>query len=521
MAQLYPAQAEAVQALLNAYQDPELTFQHHLYISGEMGVGKTYMASAVVAQLKPKRVLIVCPSSMPKKWQSVYEDFTGIKPIIFKAIRSPKAKSKEAELSKTAILKEKAVIVNSRDLYLFVKKIYQEDQYFVDHMNKIAHAVRHDDYNFNLAVDLTQYFDFIICDEIHTYKPTMQTFRALAYLCQTNPKLLGLTGTLFKQNIHELHTLLALTNPEFNNLEYSDDNLRDPAWFYPNIWRYISVPISLHDVEIQQAKSEEDIKQDIMPLKGLTLSDEQRAWYDLATLNLKRLGIADKRRDQVTTSYLDLPQVSQPIVRRSSQDNINLNANHSVTTHVRNKYATAMTLKPIRLDKTPKFKQLTSILKENPTNTIIFVQDTTLGRILVNYLDKAFVIPNNLNKAEVAEYVNSRLDNDYDVAIATVKQISTGIDLNSAHQIIWYQVPSDVTTILQAQRRVLRLNSTEDSKVWFLYYKDTAQEQTIIDASNSATNNAAAYNVRAKDNLAKVTGILFGNIDDLDDQEEN
>ena len=43
MAQLYPAQAEAVQALLNAYQDPELTFQHHLYISGEMGVGKTYI----------------------------------------------------------------------------------------------------------------------------------------------------------------------------------------------------------------------------------------------------------------------------------------------------------------------------------------------------------------------------------------------------------------------------------------------------------------------------------------------
>lgn len=208
-------------------------------------------------------------------------------------------------------------------------------------------------------------------------------------------------------------------------------------------------------------------------------------------------------------------------MRRSSQDNINLNTNHSVTTHVRNKYATAMTLKPIRLDKTPKFKQLVGILKKHPTNTIIFVQDTTLGKILVNYLDKAFVIPNNLNKAEVAEYVNSRLDNDYDVAIATVKQISTGIDLNSAHQIIWYQVPSDVTTILQAQRRVLRLNSTEDSKVWFLYYKDTAQEQTIIDASNAATNNAAAYNVRAKDNLAKVTGILFGNIDDLDDQEED
>lgn len=516
MAQLYPAQAEAVQALLNAYQDPDLTFQHHLYISGEMGVGKTYMASAVVAQLKPKRVLIVCPSSMPKKWQSVYEDFTGIKPIIFKAVRSPKAAEKKQELSKTAILKEKAVIVTSNDFYLFVKKVYDEDANFVDNMNKLATIVRKDGQDFDLKQDFKQYFDFIICDEIHTYKPTMQAFRALAYLCQSNPELLGLTGTLFKQNIHELHLLLSLTNPEFNNLAYTDDNLRDPAWFYPNIWRYISVPISLHDVEIQQAKSEEDVKQDIMPLKGLTLSDEQKAWYELATYNLKHLGIANKRIDQVTTSYLDLPQESQPIVRRSSADKINTTEN----THVRGKYVTAMTLKPIKLDKTPKFKQLAGILKDNPTNTIVFVQDTILGKILVNYLDKAFVIPNNLDKAEVAEYVNTRLDNDYNVAIATVKQISTGIDLNSAHQIVWYQVPSDVTTILQAQRRVLRLNSTTDSKVWFLYYQNTAQEQTIIDASNSATNNAAAYNVRAKDNLAKVTGILFGNIDDADDQED-
>lgn len=511
MAQLYPAQAKVVDALMKGYSNPNLTMQHRLYISGEMGTGKTYMASAVVAQLKPKHVLIVCPSSMPKKWQKVYQEFNQNEPILF-----------NKNMTKDEIIKTSCLIIMQKDLYTLIKILYNTHEQFEKNIKDIKSAIerlmRDTTDDIELPHDRYEtYFDFAIFDEIHTYKPTTQLFRALAILSLTKAYFLGLTGTLFKQNIIDLHCLLNITNPDFNNLEYNNDNLRDPSWFYTNIWRYISVPINLHEIERQQVASENEIKQDIMPLEGLDLSDEQHAWYELANFNLKRLNLTKNRIDQVTTSYIDLPQNKQPSVLRSTNDNyVNYIDDDSENKNYyknRTRYLSGMTLSPIAIEKTPKFMKLQSILQEHPDKTIIFIQDTNLGKVLADHLDRAFCLPASISKAEVEQCVNEKLANDYDILIATTKQISTGIDINNAHQVIWYQVPADVTAILQAQRRVFRLNSTNNSKVWFLYYKNTIQEQIITDVSKSATNNAAAYNVRAKDNLAKLTGILFGEID--------
>lgn len=499
MAQLLPAQNAAVNALLQGYQNPDLEMQHHLFISGEMGTGKTYMGSAIIAQLKPKHVLIVCPRSMPTKWQNVSQDFTGIKSVMY-----------QPKMTKDELIAANVLIVTQDKLFSLVKKLYETNDNFDKLQDHIQKSLRDEDIVLTPYEDkFEHYFDFVICDEIHTYKPTHQVFRALAMLCCSKIYLLGLTGTLFRQNIADLHCLLMVTNPEFENLDYQDDNLRDPAWFYTNIWRYISVPISLKDVERQQV---EEVKQDIMPLKGITLSPEQQAWYELAKFNLKRLSVSNTKIDQITTNYLDLPQEKQPTISRSVADSYNSMSQ----TRIRSKYISGMTLTPIKLVNTPKFKQLQGILKKSPDKTIIFVQNTDFGKELALHLDHAFVIPKALAVKDVAEYVNDRLNGDYDLAIATIKQIQTGIDLNSAHQIIWYQVPNDVTAILQAQRRVLRLNSTNNSKVWFLFYNNTAQETIIKDVSRSATNNAAAYNVRRDDNLTRLTGLLLGELDDLE-----
>lgn len=514
MVQLFPAQSEIVDALLKKYQNPELTMQHHLFISGEMGTGKTYMGSAILAQLKPKHALIVCPASMPMKWGKVYQQFLPSNEANTISYFSKK------KTTKADIINAKVMIVEQDNLYALVKLLYQDNEYFSDIENTIRKQVNSKYSGIDMAEfknKFEHYFDFVIFDEIHTYKPTYQVFRAFAMLCQSDIYMLGLTGTLFRQNVSDLLCLLTTSNPEFNDLDYNTDDLRDPSWFYPNIWRYISVPISLDDVEKQRIE-EDDVKQDIMPLKGLTLSEEQHAWYDLVSYNLQRLGITKKRIDQLTTSYLDLPTKQQPILKRSEVDD--LTSNNKVKTRIRSCFNSGMTLTPIKLENTPKFQQLQQILHDSPDKTIIFVQDTVLGTELIHHLDRAFVIPNTLKTKDVAEYVNSRLANDYDIVVATTKQIQTGIDLNTAHQVIWYQVPSDVTAVLQAQRRVLRLNSTNSSKVWFLFYNDTAQETIIRDVSHSATNNAAAYNVRRDDNLTRLTGLLFGDFDAINEDNE-
>lgn len=87
--------------------------------------------------------------------------------------------------------------------------------------------------------------------------------------------------------------------------------------------------------------------------------------------------------------------------------------------------------------------------------------------------------------------------------------ISHGVDINTASQIIWYQLLSSLTTTIQTQRRIYRLSSTKNSLIHYLVYAETSQVDLIKDISNSYKNNAATYGTRTKDNLSKLTGILF------------
>ena len=54
---LYPKQQECVNQIINTFNTPNHISNHRIYLSGEMGVGKTYIASSVADKLtKGKRV---------------------------------------------------------------------------------------------------------------------------------------------------------------------------------------------------------------------------------------------------------------------------------------------------------------------------------------------------------------------------------------------------------------------------------------------------------------------------------
>ena len=174
----------------------------------------------------------------------------------------------------------------------------------------------------------------------------------------------------------------------------------------------------------------------------------------------------------------------------------------------------ATTLLPIKLTETAKYNQLIDILKNNE-KTIIFVQSDELLANLVKVLPNAFKIPKSMTKSKIASYINEQFKT-YDTAVIIPRTIAVGVDLNSASRVIWYQVPNDISTILQAQRRVLRANSTQSSKVYYLFYEDTKQADIIYEASKASVRNSAAYSIRDTSSLAKVTQMLFEGIDGLE-----
>lgn len=522
-AHLFPAQAQAVADAYNVIQQPNHISQHHLWLSGEMGVGKTYIASGFGQKINAKRVLIVSPDTVTTKWQKVYQSFNpNIKIHIYQSVKDKKI---------DMITEPQIIIVKHKDLFKFFKsqydilhhmKNYIETDFLNDHRDRIKDFFNQytrcpDDLSQNnfIRKKLPKLnFDLIIFDEIHTVKPTTQEYAALAYLCNNEScPILCLTGTMFNQNHEYLETMLwdinrkVMESVDYGRFFSIQNYINNPAWFYTNILKYISVQISLANVD--NLHKQDDITQEIMPLHGINLSNEQQAWIQITKAQLNSLNRNDKYQNKIITTYLDFPSQDQPVIQQTFSAKNELSHYKKLKPRMIQKKFVSMQLTPTKLKDTPKFKQLQGILKKYPNKTLVFVEDKNLIKPLVNNLPNAKSLPNGLKKNKYSEYINQALNDGTDIFIVTAKQISVGVDIDTADQIIWYQVPTDIATIIQAQRRIYRLTSTKSSRIFYLFYKDTNQEDIIQEVSKSAVHNAASYNVRQNDNLAKISKILF------------
>lgn len=527
---LYPKQEECLNTLLKAYKIKKHISQHHLYLSGEMGSGKTYIASRLLGKIGGKKALVSCPATVITKWQKVYCELNN-KPIdsvyiyrkkdadnLFKAYHDDNielivvSQNNLADLLNDLTLKEcpnafydlKKQIINKISSHLRPLKNWYEDTGMLYTRDDVFNMTEYVSYYERLKNAFSG-FDFLLFDEVHAYTPGHLDFSAMDLLfATTDLPALMLTGTLFNQNLSNLWLLLMVTNPQLcaslaservTNIHQSLQlkELRNYTFFNTEIWRKIAVKISLN-----QVKKKDDLKQRIMPLKPLTLTSVQKAWLMVAQENLKALKYSKAQIDQKTTAYLDFPSKEQPTLSK-------------IAHHCRSDYQMALALLPLNVTKTAKYQRMMEILQANPQEkAIIFVQSAKLITQLNKMIPDSFTLPASLAKNKREAYINKQFNQENKrVGIMLAKKISVGIDIRGVKNIIWYQVPDDVAQILQAQRRIMRLDSGEDSKIYFLFYGETFQEEIIKEVSQSAIHNAANYNVRDTSNLAKMTHLLF------------
>lgn len=534
---LYPKQAEIVKHLVDTFNEPDQIAGQHLFISGEMGVGKTYMASAIIGELGAKNTLIACPATVAKKWEKVAHEYN---PDLTISI-----------FNKKEIPDSQITIVRQKDLFNYFKMLiatFGLDSMQLNDGNvsttaaaqntlmslrkEIHNSVNrttecyvkitgHYEYR-NFLELFNKRFDLAIFDEIHLYQPTYQEFVPLAILSQLpEQKILGLTGTIFNQNLTKLGLMLTYTNHRLISKLLNTDNwdcfqfddlnryLESPYRFYQNIWRYIGAQIGLNQIEERKSEEKATANQETMPLAGLDLSSEQAAWQEIAKAQLKHLSIGESQQNKLITSYIDLPSQKQITITRTQRIK---NSDNDNPASMRLISDIGMTLTPIKLENTEKFKQLKKVLTENPQKTLIYVQDKRLLKPLAQKLPNTDYLPEDVKREDIEQRLADSFKK-FDRVVVTSKRVNVGIDVREAQNVIWYQVPMDVATIIQANRRVLRLGDKEESKVWYLFYNNTTQEKTIKEVSAAAVNNAAAYSTRLNDNLAKVTRVLFANID--------
>lgn len=93
---------------------------------------------------------------------------------------------------------------------------------------------------------------------------------------------------------------------------------------------------------------------------------------------------------------------------------------------------------------------------------------------------KAVNLTSKVKAKERESWVEDQLEkNDIDVLLCNPNLVKTGLDLLEFTTIVFYQMGYNIFTMRQASRRSWRLSQTKDIEVYFMFYKNTIQEQAM------------------------------------------
>lgn len=554
MFELYPHQQQIYEQIRNQLIDTpflkNIYLNKKMFLSGEMGVGKTYIGTKLIVNYVHNNNtygLISCPTIVVNKWHKVLQEAINTYGYNIKIV--------ELKRNSTFTYGKHYVPFESNTIYINTNNalnVFSTNNVQLMETSNILPFMIFDEVHELEGAKLHGLQNYIVWDN-HNYEPLTltyadkrnpflfaqkyQAYNAGVYNDKLNQKIpmLFLTGTIFNKDWDSIFTLLSITHPlllakAIYHQDYSDF-IANNLYNYPNehkeflplknlsayfdnifdfinrVWQYVSISLSLDDIKEVEATDENEIKQEIMPIQPFPLTEEQKMF-----LNVARIQLATLKVSNIETRIMDW--LDDPSKSLQFQRNTHVRKNRFKSNQLN---YISFPLIPIKLKQTLKYKKLINIIEssyEKGKRYLIYANDTGLIHHLKTLLSeryKVFSLPSNLNSKLYGEYIKEHYNQGYEIAIVQPTKIGVGLDIE-ANYLIWYQVINNYAAMLQATRRVYRLNSKRKSLVYFLIYEDTRQEKLVNELSNSTKNNAATYGEQSTDNLTKITGILLDNI---------
>ena len=120
---------------------------------------------------------------------------------------------------------------------------------------------------------------------------------------------------------------------------------------------------------------------------------------------------------------------------------------------------------------------------------------TRVPHYLEDYGFKVAVMDSTVKPAEREAWIQKQVDSGVQVVFCNPKLVETGLTLLDFTTIVYYQMGYNLYTMRQASRRSWRINQSHDVQVYFLYYRNTVQEQAL---SLMATKLQAAMAIEGK-----------------------
>ena len=101
-----------------------------------------------------------------------------------------------------------------------------------------------------------------------------------------------------------------------------------------------------------------------------------------------------------------------------------------------------------------------------------------LKKILGDNEIKAEIMTDKIKMADRQEWVNNK-SKDVDAIIVNPRLVDVGLNLLPYTTIVFYEIGNQLSVIRQSSKRSWRINQTHPVEVYFMYYKNTVQEQLL------------------------------------------
>lgn len=275
---------------------------------------------------------------------------------------------------------------------------------------------------------------------------------------------------------------------------------------FPMFLQDSSVFINMADLEADLPELRREDPVGVMP------SEEIKRGYDSLAVAISRNsrgrdGSSFASRIPILYAYLDMPTIKREI--KDDDNNV--------------VYETD----PVKPTVDKKLNELVNIIQDNRNDgrrVIVYTHYTSDGvnNYLSNKLKAEGFNVTTLNKEgerslsttgdlvrvkkdDREEFVKNEVKKGSEVLIVNPTLVQTGVNLIDFHSIVYYQLSYQVYTVRQADRRTWRIGQTKDCSIYFIYYKDTIQEDI---AKLMATKIVAAEAIEGDmdaDGLASIT----------------
>ena len=353
--------------------------------------------------------------------------------------------------------------------------------------------------------------DYFIADEVHLYssKDTAQG-KAFGNFLHAAKYTLALTGTLLNGYAHNIFSMLFRMYPSTfiqNGFRYS--NMTEFAKQYGVIEKIEEYENIYHGGH-RAIKTSEKFKPGVSPLLFskflldkavfVTLSDitsdlpnyeEIPVGVDMDMFTKEGYDDFYERSQSVIATdpehlekyifkivqrlnqYPDQPYDQIPIFNNDTQEQIICPNN-------------AMSRKGVPSQKDMKVLELVQKHIENNEKVLVYVNwvnaSDCVSRLQALFKEnniKASFLTASTQARNREKWIQDQVNSGIDVMICNPALVETGLDLLDFTTIIFYQMGYNLFTMRQASRRSLRLNQSHDVTVYFMYFKDTIQENII------------------------------------------